>query len=189
MQQSNYMEKFHNHNRIINLYQIFLKMSFRDFSEQLEIFGKDDDLEEIEIAVNQLSKKMLRISLIYDLKNYDVDNKNLILLKESDAELIQKVVEYIKLNLEDPLPTTSQFSKMFATNEFTLKDNFRKILKTSIYQFYNEERLRKAHFLIEQSALPLKEIALLCGFNEYPNFYKAFKKRFTIAPSELPRKN
>ena len=76
---------------------------------------------------------------------------------------------------------------MFGTNEFTLKDSFRKVLKTSIYQFYNDERLKKAHLLILQTAIPLKEIALISGFYNYTNFYKAFKKRFNYPPSELKR--
>jgi transcriptional regulator GlxA family with amidase domain len=78
---------------------------------------------------------------------------------------------------------------MFGTNEFTLKENFRNILKTSIYQFYNDERLKKAYFLIQQTAIPLKEISFLCGFNDYTNFFKAFKKKYHYTPSDLNRKN
>ena len=108
---------------------------------------------------------------------------------QSDAVLIQNVHAYILKNLENPLPSTNELSKMFNVNEFKLKDSFRHFFNTSIYQFYTEERLKKAHLLILQTSIPLKEIAFISGYNDYTNFYKAFKKRFDYAPSELKREN
>jgi AraC-like DNA-binding protein len=107
--------------------------------------------------------------------------------KQTDAALIQSLYEYILNNLEEPLPTAKELSKLFGTNEFRLKDGFRHFFKTSIYHFYNEERLKKAHFQIQQTNTPIKTIAFACGFNDYTNFYKAFKKRFKYSPTELQR--
>ena len=70
-----------------------------------------------------------------------------------------------------------------------LKDGFRHFFKTSIYQFYNDERLKRAHLLIQQTNIPLKTIAYMTGFNIYTNFSKAFKKRFSYAPNVLQRNN
>lgn len=109
--------------------------------------------------------------------------------KKTDAVIVQNVHDYILNNLEDQLPTSTQLAKMFGTNEFKLKDGFRNFYKTSIYQFYNNERLKKAHSLIQKSDFPLKEIAYMCGFNSYLNFYKAFKKRYLYSPSELYRES
>lgn len=105
----------------------------------------------------------------------------------NDAAIIQNVYDYILNNLEEPLPSVKVLSKMFGSNEFKLKDGFRHFFKTSIYQFYNEERLKKAHLLIQQTDFPLKEIAFMSGFNSYLNFYKAFKKKYHYTPSELNR--
>lgn len=108
---------------------------------------------------------------------------------QPDAVLIQNVHTYILKNLENPLPSTNELSKMFNVNEFKLKDTFRHFFHTSIYQFYTEERLKKAYLLILQTNIPLKEIAFISGYNNYINFYKAFKKRFNYSPSELKREN
>lgn len=108
---------------------------------------------------------------------------------QSDAALIQNVRAYILKNLENPLPSTNELSKIFNVNEFKLKDTFRHYCSTSIYQFYTEERLKKAHLLILQTSIPLKEIAFISGYNDYTNFYKAFKKRFSYPPSDLKREN
>ncbi|MFV8334116.1 helix-turn-helix domain-containing protein [Flavobacterium sp. GSP14] len=112
-----------------------------------------------------------------------------IVTKKSEPNTIQNVYEHILKNLEEPLPSTKELSKMFGINEFHLKKGFRYFFNTSIYHFYTEERLKKAHLLIQQSTMPLKEIAFSSGFNEYSNFYKAFKKRFSYAPSDVNRDN
>lgn len=105
----------------------------------------------------------------------------------ANTNLIQDVHDYILNHLEEPLPTVKELSKLFGTNEFRIKDGFRQFFNTSVYQFYNEERLKKAHLLIQQSDTPLKTIAFSCGYNDYINFYKAFKKRFGYTPSDLKR--
>lgn len=107
--------------------------------------------------------------------------------RKSDAIIIQELYEYIIKHLEEPLPTLKQLSKLFGTNEFKLKDGFRHFFNTSIYKFYNDERLKKAHLMIQQTSIPLKEIAYMCGFNDYTNFSKAFKKAYNYPPSDLKR--
>lgn len=106
----------------------------------------------------------------------------------SDVQLIQKVYDYILDNLDKPLPNLKELSKFFGTNEYKLKYGFKYLFKTSIYQFYNTKRLKKAHLLIQQTTIQLKEIALMSGFASYPNFSKAFKKLFGYAPSDIKRK-
>jgi len=106
----------------------------------------------------------------------------------SDVQLIQKVYDYILNNLDKPLPTIKELSRIFGTNEYKLKYGFKYLFKTSIHQFYNNKRLQRAHLLIQQTSIQLKEIALMCGFNTYPNFSKAFKKLFGYSPIDIKRK-
>ncbi|MBW4361045.1 AraC family transcriptional regulator [Flavobacterium sp. NAS39] len=128
-------------------------------------------------------------TILQDLLPEATDASNSVNNRQSDAILIQNVRTYILKNLENPLPNTNELSKMFHVNEFKLKDSFRHFFNTSIYQFYTEERLKKAQLLILQTGIPLKEIAFISGYNDYTNFYKAFKKRFNYSPSELKREN
>ena len=107
--------------------------------------------------------------------------------KHSEAVIMQNLYDYILNHLEQPLPTLKELAVKFASNEYRLKFGFREFFKTSIYNFYHEERLKRAHLMIQQTKIPLKEIAIMNGFNTYLNFYKAFKKRFKYAPSEVDR--
>lgn len=107
--------------------------------------------------------------------------------KQSEAVIMQNLYDYILNHLEQPLPTLKELAVKFDSNEYRLKFGFREFFKTSIYSFYHEERLKRAHLMIQQTKIPLKEIAIMNGFNTYLNFYKAFKKRFEYAPSEVDR--
>lgn len=107
--------------------------------------------------------------------------------RRDDAKLMQQVYDYILSNLENPLPSLKELSKIFGTNEHKLKEAFKYFFNTSIYQFYNDERLKRVHLLIEQTNMPLKSIAYMNGFNTYPNFSKAFKKKYGYSPNDLKR--
>ncbi|MDI6034182.1 AraC family transcriptional regulator [Flavobacterium sp. LB2P84] len=107
--------------------------------------------------------------------------------KQLEAVIIQNLYDYILNHLEEPLPTLKELAVQFDSNEYRLKFGFREFFKTSIYNFYHEERLKRAHLMIQQTKIPLKGIAIMNGFNTYLNFYKAFKKRFEYTPSEVDR--
>ena len=123
----------------------------------------------------------------YNPMAYGNENDKQIKTRKVDALLIQKLYDYILANLEEPLPSLKVLSREFGTNEHKLKDGFRHFFKTSIYQFYNDERLKRAYFMIEHTAIPLKNISVMNGFINYPNFSKSFKKRFGFSPYELKR--
>jgi AraC-like DNA-binding protein len=118
---------------------------------------------------------------------YENENEKHNKTRKEDALLIQKLYDYILAHLEEPLPSLKVLSSEFGTNEHKLKDGFRHFFKTSIYQFYNDERLKRAYFMIENTGIPLKNISVMNGFNDYPNFSKSFKKRFGFSPYEIKR--
>ncbi|PWA09892.1 hypothetical protein DB891_06875 [Flavobacterium laiguense] len=107
--------------------------------------------------------------------------------RSSDVQMIQDVYDYILDHLDTPLPSMQELARIFGTNDYKLKFGFKLLFKTSIYQFYNSERLKKAHFLIQQTTIPLKTIAFMSAFATYPNFSKNFKKEFGYTPMDIKR--
>ncbi len=78
--------------------------------------------------------------------------------RSSDRQMIQSVYDYILDHLDTALPSMQELSRIFGTNDHKLKFGFKLLFKTSIYQFYTTERLKKAHLLIQQTTIPLKTI-------------------------------
>lgn len=134
-------------------------------------------------VTNVIEETILPTILVSDIDN----DRPAGIYRLSDIRLIQKVYDYILDNLDKPLPNLTALSKIFGTNEYKLKYGFKYLFKTSIYQFYNTKRLKKAHLLIQETTIQLKEIALMSGFSTYPNFSKAFKKQFGYSPNDIKR--
>ena len=145
-----------------------------------KLFDRDELILSFVVSVSQNANFLL------ELKNADEAEKHPN-SRKSDALLIQRVYDYILAHLEEPLPSLKELSKIFGTNEYKLKDGFRHFFKTSIYKFYTVERLKRAYLMIQQTTIPLKNIALMNGFTDYPNFSKSFKKQFGISPNEIAR--
>lgn len=162
---------------------------------QLEFINKEHSIIATSCSVRRLNNRIeIMLQLIpavnhdsyYPILKKSETNKPLKTTKV-DAFLIQKLYDYIIANLEEPLPSLQILARKFSTNEHKLKAGFRHFFKTSIYQFYNDERLKRAYFMIEHTGIPLKNISVMNGFNNYPNFSKSFKKRFGFSPYELKR--
>ncbi|NUY81908.1 helix-turn-helix transcriptional regulator [Flavobacterium sp. MAH-1] len=107
--------------------------------------------------------------------------------RENEAKRLEQLYHYILGNLEAPLPSAYDLAKMLGTNDHALKEGFRRVFGTSIYQFYITEKLKRAHLLIEQSVIPLHKIAADLGFGTYSNFSRAFRQKYGYAPSQVKR--
>ena len=119
------MDTEQNQQRIKTIYRMLLEMATGNLSYRIKLDGQDLQFDEVANSLNEVAEKM-------QLGNYlNPHNFTNPILSGNDAAtvIIQKVQDYILNNLEEPLPTTKELSKMFGTNEFTLKENFRNILK------------------------------------------------------------
>ncbi len=173
------MDNLQNQQRLKSIYRMLLEIANGNLAFRLTVKDQDTNFEELVIILNKVAEKMEQLGYINPYNNKTSNDE--------PALIVQKVQDYIQKHLEDKLPTTNELSIMFGTNEFTLKESFRNFLQTSIYQYYNDERLKKVHLLIQHTPIPLKEIALMCGFNDYTNFFKAFKKKYHYTPSDVKR--
>ena len=145
-----------------------------------KLFDRDELILSFVVSVSQNANFLLELKNAHESERHPNSRK-------SDALLIQRVYDYILAHLEEPLPSLKELSKLFGTNEYKLKDGFRHFFKTSIYKFYTVERLKRAYLMIQQTTIPLKNIAIMNGFTDYPNFSKSFKKQFGISPNEIAR--
>ncbi|MGV3696970.1 helix-turn-helix domain-containing protein [Flavobacterium sp.] len=173
-----------NQQKIKIIYRMLLEIINGNLAYRIPLEGNDSQFDELANLLNELAEKMQSreyINPYINIQKLHIPGNDPALL------IIKNVQDYILNHLEEPLPSTKELSEMFGTNEFTLKESFRNFLKTSVYQYYNDERLKKSQNLIQQTNIPLKQIAFLCGFSNYNNFFKAFRKKYLISPSEVNR--
>jgi AraC-like DNA-binding protein len=106
-----------------------------------------------------------------------------------DVKSTQEVYDYILANMDSTMPTLKELSHLFGTNEYKLKNSFRHLFKMTIHQFYNSERLNRSQLLIKYTKIPLKNIAIMAGFTNYPNFSRAFKIKFGCSPTDIEKQS
>ncbi|HEX7387939.1 MAG TPA: GlxA family transcriptional regulator [Castellaniella sp.] len=92
------------------------------------------------------------------------------------------VIECMELHLEDTL-SCDQLARQVGLSVRHMHRLFKKNLAMSPSAFYLDLRLKRARALLEQTGLPISEIALACGFAAAPHFASCYKRRFKQTPS------
>ena len=92
------------------------------------------------------------------------------------------VLVYINEHFTEPL-TLEVLSAQCGVSVSTLSHDFMRYTHHSVYNYILYRRIMLAkQKLFEQ--LSLSDIALLCGFGDYSNFLRAFKKIAGLSPKE-----
>ena len=98
---------------------------------------------------------------------------------------MQMVIDYINANLDKPLPveelaevgglSRAHFSRVFAESE-----------GLPPAEFVLQQRMQRAAILLTKAAfLPVKEVAIMSGFDDANYFSKAFRRIYGINPTEF----
>ena len=107
-------------------------------------------------------------------------------LQENQSEpvrLLDKARLYIEGNLEKELNLEILAENLFVSPAYLCKV-FRKKTGVPVMHFVNERRIRKAKQLI-LDGVPLKEVYLSCGYENYVTFFRVFQKQTGQTPSEF----
>ena len=94
--------------------------------------------------------------------------------------LAESVQAYLDQNYALPL-TLDQLAERFFVSKYHLLHEFSQSTGTSIYHYLIQRRLRAVCALLEQN-VPPSEAYQLCGFKDYANFYRSFRKVFGESP-------
>ncbi|MBD9646971.1 GlxA family transcriptional regulator [Ensifer sp. ENS09] len=98
-----------------------------------------------------------------------------------------KLAEAIRLmerTLERPL-TIAALTKRLSISQRKLELLFARGLSTSPGAYYLRLRLQFAHRLVRDSATPIREIALRCGFDSLSAFSRAYSREYGMSPLKM----
>ena len=88
-------------------------------------------------------------------------------------------------NAEDREKIIKALSRKVAINECYLKKGFKEIFGTTIFDFYQGQRMEHAKYLLYDKGLSVTEVSMLLGYSSISHFSTAFKKHTGIKPCEL----
>ena len=97
------------------------------------------------------------------------------------------MLAYISEHYNEKL-TLQDLADQFYVSKYHLSHEFSARVGTSVYRYIILKRLLAAREQIADGAPP-SEVYQNCGFQDYANFYRAFKTEYGISPKEFAHKS
>lgn len=142
-----------------------------------------DSLENI--FINAQTQMLLLYSLDCMLGEKEIDVISCkFLANEADREKIVNAREILIKHIGEPI-TIKELSRKVAINECYLKKGFKELFGTTIFDFYQSQRMEHAKYLLYEKGLSVTEVSMLLGYSSISHFSTAFKKHTGLKPCEL----
>ncbi len=93
---------------------------------------------------------------------------------------INVMLDYINKNLNEELSIDSLAAR-FYMSRYHLMHKFKQLTGYPVHSYILQKRLLKADTLIK-SGIPSMQASEQCGFNDYSNFVRSYKKLFGVSP-------
>ena len=103
---------------------------------------------------------------------------------ENGRDSIYKAREILLDNIGNPI-TIKELSRKVAMNECYLKKGFKEMFGTTIFDFYQQQRMEHAKYLLYEKSLSVTDVSDLLGYSSISHFSAAFKKHTGLKPCEL----
>jgi AraC family transcriptional regulator len=106
------------------------------------------------------------------------------LANEADRGKIAQAREILLQHIGEPL-TIKELSRKVAINECYLKKGFKEMFGTTIFDFYQGQRMEHARYLLYEKGLSVTEVSVMLGYSSISHFSTAFKRHTGLKPCEL----
>jgi len=137
------------------------------------------------IYINGQSQMLLLYSLECMVGEKEVEGFQCkFLANEADREKIIQAREILLQHIGEPL-TIKELSRKVAINECYLKKGFKEMFGTTIFDFYQGQRMEHARYLLYEKGLSVTEVSVMLGYSSISHFSTAFKKHTGLKPCEL----
>jgi AraC family transcriptional regulator len=103
---------------------------------------------------------------------------------ERGRDTISRAREILLQHIGDPI-TIKELARKVATNECYLKKGFKEMFGTTIFDFYQNQRMEHAKYLLYEKGLSVTDVSGLLGYSSISHFSTAFKKHTGIKPCDL----
>ncbi len=118
--------------------------------------------------------KSMDLSAVQDLNLSSVDDK-----------FLQKVISYIKENIDNELLSVEDIASNVGFSRAQLHRKLKALTNKSTGQLVNEIRLNRAKSMLTQKVGSVSEIAYSVGYANMSYFTKSFKAKFGVLPSKI----
>ena len=101
-----------------------------------------------------------------------------------DKEFLQNAVRHVEGHLSDPRYNVEQLSSDLCMSRMNLYRRIQSQTGKTPTEFIRDIRLKKAASMLEDTDVPVKEVARLAGFSTPAYFSKCFREMFGVLPTQ-----
>ena len=140
----------------------------------------------------ELSDRIRELSEKYDILNEQYDNA-IATDKQDDGEelsvgdrqFLEKTTNIINELMQSGQIDANHVAERLNMSLFQFRQRLTAITDETPQSFIQNIRMRRAcHLLDNHPEMNISEVALLCAYNDTPNFTRAFKKNFGLTPTQ-----
>ncbi len=102
-----------------------------------------------------------------------------------ENDLSVQVCMFISDSLFSPDMCVTYVADHFGIAKNTLQKIIKAATGTTFSAYISEQRLERAYRLLAESGVSVNQVSEMCGFTSTNSFYKAFRRRYGIAPSAV----
>lgn len=175
----------------LNLCECFTRDNFTAYHYPQEIYSRISDLINRLFSVadgsnlgDDLLGRAYLTELFVEISKYNQNPSVYSFNRDTTDQQMPAMVRQYVLEHLDELITIDQLADYFFMNKYAFMHAFKRCYGTCTYQFILQIRLEAAVDMIRKG-IPLTTVSQSCGFNDYSNFYRSFRRYYGISPKEM----
>ena len=180
------------------LFQIQIGKSIEDLCEHLLVlYAREGDVrnpiratvpkdsaKRISFVAKQMETKMILLEFLQRMwKNGFIIENDISGRNATEKEMIS----YIQENFTDEI-SLKEFGAQFHLSEKYVSRYFKEHFHITLSQYVNHLRLEHARQLLQETQLPVTEVALQSGYPNVSYFIRSFKKMYGVSPLKYRKK-
>ena len=140
------------------------------------IFEKESNSELCDTMLELLFSQLL--ILIYRFSPDTID------FYDSDFEFVRKIQQHLESNPQKQYSLTD-LARKYQSSSSSLSHKFKKVTGVSVMEYIKACRMAVAKNYLTHSTMSITEIVESCGFSDFSNFSRSFKKTTGISRSKF----
>ncbi len=134
----------------------------------------------LEEDIRNLAVQIRLENLLIQILHMSRKERGISLAPQNDT--ILKVLQYLNAHLDQKI-TLDSLAQKFYLNKYHLNAMFRRSTGTTVIDYLIHKRLANAHQLLSEG-ITAAEAAERSGFRDYSTFFREYKRKYGIAPSD-----
>lgn len=124
------------------------------------------------------------MSATHKIPNFDVPQRDLLAITNHKDQRISAVLDYLAIQELAQIPSIDSIAVSINLSLSRLRSIFKEQTGMPIACYVKHLRLQRAHILLQQSLLTVKQVMAEVGLYDHSHFSRDYKRQFGESPSQ-----